>query len=736
MILHGRGLIPTDGRILHKAHTEPNPPPYYYWNNNSFDYQHFYHSGSMMIGYKDAWVAFHADFLITVDGFVERDMFIGEDQNVLQSVCLRVPKRCIYLTLKGVKDNPYFGLRYVLHHGGSRRMYGWWYPPEGTPPDSVVVQAKSDGTKERGTPGIPSSRMEPETSRVRQGIEGGTKVVSVMENHTAIPQNPCINQDFVPTSKRAIFTLLMPKKEEYVVAASVLSASIQKHVNETDTVILELVEHPLSRHEWAKLQRAGWTHKCTVPLVKPTFKPSGKFAEQFSKLHVWGMTTYDVALYMDSDTIVLGGLDELFDMKFEAPYKIGVTNDYRFDKNGWVDSFNMGVFVIHPSRDEYERLINLQQQGAVREYEQVMAEQGWLNVVYKDQWKDIGIKFNANIAALRDSKFKAARDDFRIVHFTLYKPWFGGKRLGSIIQEWNDLRNNTVSKYGCINKDFVKPSTHKLALVTFLTDMRMMNSKLMMEDHSDYTYGAAVLLKSIQEHVKKREMDLILLEIPSRPLTDNDRTYLKGLGWNICTVTPIDAKHRPFGRFVDQFNKFHLWSFVEYDKVLYLDSDALVVGNIDSLLDMTLESNQRIGVTQDFFGTRFVDKFNMGVFLIHPNITEFRLLLNLQEHDLVKYDHPQAEQGFLNVLYKDQWKEIGIKFNGNMAVWCQKRSAWPKDPRILHFTLEKGWSYPPPKHRVKSEEPYEVFLDIWKKAARDYGVWPKDNASSQVLEPK
>jgi lipopolysaccharide biosynthesis glycosyltransferase len=198
---------------------------------------------------------------------------------------------------------------------------------------------------------------------------------------------------------------------------------------------------------------------------------------------------------------------------------------------------------------------------------------------------------------------------------------------------------------------------------------------------------------------------------------------LKQLGWNICTVSPITAKHTPFGRFIDQFNKLHIWSFVEYDKIVYLDSDNLVTGNLDGLLERNLTDGKMIAVTQDFFGTRFVETFNMGVFLIHPNLTEFHRLMTLQANDEVKYDTPQAEQGFLNAVYKDQWEEIGIEYNANMAVWVNKRDAWPESPKIKHYTLEKPWQEYPPKYRSASGDVLDAFLSTWKDAARTYGVW-------------
>jgi len=140
MILQ-RDKVPTD-RILQMAHHKPNPPPYIWWNDKYTQRALFYHSGSQMVGYQDTWLAFHTEFLKTIDGFVQRSMFIGEDQTVLQSTCSRVPSLCAYVSFDQVGDNHYFGLRYVTHT--PNKTYKYWYPPtSGIVAERHEVQDKS-----------------------------------------------------------------------------------------------------------------------------------------------------------------------------------------------------------------------------------------------------------------------------------------------------------------------------------------------------------------------------------------------------------------------------------------------------------------------------------------------------------------------------------------------------------------------------------------------------------------
>lgn len=119
--------------MLFLAHHPPNAPPTKIFNNKYAPdmRKHFYTSGSMMAGYADTFQTFHNYFLETLQEFLDRDMFIGEDQLVLQSTCLLHPDLCAYVSFNQVNDNHYFGLRYILHHGGK---YTHWYPPGASAP--------------------------------------------------------------------------------------------------------------------------------------------------------------------------------------------------------------------------------------------------------------------------------------------------------------------------------------------------------------------------------------------------------------------------------------------------------------------------------------------------------------------------------------------------------------------------------------------------------------------------
>jgi hypothetical protein len=117
MIIQHPEVVP-NGTLLWMAHHPPNPPPSGpIWNDKWREKVHYFHSGSQAAGHKDVWLEYHARFAEVMDQFVERNMFIGEDQCVLQGTCQKYPDLCAYIPATDVKDNHYFGLRYALYHG-------------------------------------------------------------------------------------------------------------------------------------------------------------------------------------------------------------------------------------------------------------------------------------------------------------------------------------------------------------------------------------------------------------------------------------------------------------------------------------------------------------------------------------------------------------------------------------------------------------------------------------------
>ena len=247
----------------------------------------------------------------------------------------------------------------------------------------------------------------------------------------------------------------------------------------------------------------------------------------------------------------------------------------------------------------------------------------------------------------------------------------------------HDHKNQFIKS--CLNE--VK-FNHELSVWTMLTD------------DSNYTHSAVKLLKSIEQNVKSTKFDKLILELDEKRLPTYLKEILTKAGWTICIVYRIAPRdeQNTFPRFRDQFTKLILFNMSEYTSVVYFDSDTLVVNNIEPLLNIHKQldkENKKIACTKDIRDGQWQDTFNMGVFSIRPNQTEFERLIKMKSENKVHFETAMSEQGFLNVVYKNKWLEFGFENNANLAVYSQKKEYWTQSEQninVIHYTMNKPWA--------------------------------------------
>lgn len=265
---------------------------------------------------------------------------------------------------------------------------------------------------------------------------------SIHEVDTFQLSHHCLNKDFQPKHKISIWTMLNDNPA-YIKSALKLGRALKKHTVDTefDLVVMTLETKPLSNDSMAQLSKAGFMN-CAVSPIRPGHlegKTRKDLQEKFGVLHVFAMTVYETALFIDADTFVQGPIDDLLNMDLEGK-TIGVTRDIRSRK--WVDTFNTGVMLLHPALSEYDNLVKLLMDEYF-EFEYIMSDQGFLNAVYFNDWHEIGFLNNANLALYRfqrDFWDQHKLEDIRIIHYTMQKPWKCNAKgpYGPICQVWID----------------------------------------------------------------------------------------------------------------------------------------------------------------------------------------------------------------------------------------------------------------------------------------------------------
>ena len=147
------------------------------------------------------------------------------------------------------------------------------------------------------------------------------------------------------------------------------------------------------------------------------------------------------------------------------------------------------------------------------------------------------------------------------------------------------------------------------------------------------------------------------------------------------------AFHTP----LDNFAKLRLWQLTDYDRIVFIDADAIVLKNIDRLFAYP-EFSAAPNVYENLADFH---RLNSGVFVASPSEATFSAMLE-------RLDRPGAfwrrtDQTFLEGFFPD-WQGLPVFFNMLQYVWFNLPQLWDwKRISVLHYQYEKPWEKNHPK---------------------------------------
>ncbi|KAI3635782.1 hypothetical protein MIR68_006420 [Amoeboaphelidium protococcarum] len=164
----------------------------------------------------------------------------------------------------------------------------------------------------------------------------------------------------------------------------------------------------------------------------------------------------------------------------------------------------------------------------------------------------------------------------------------------------------------------------------------------------------------------------------------------------VTLIQPV-AGMEPPPHFYDQYTKLNIWNMTQYDRMVYLDADVLIVGDISALLD--LPQSVPLAAVGDIWENQsdgYRDTFNAGVMSLIPcsrMFTDFMRMMSCPDI----YPAVWAEQGLLNYYFRHGLVLMDYIYNLNLALlrsWGQAdlRRTWDRllpNARIIHYTLYK-----------------------------------------------
>lgn len=201
----------------------------------------------------------------------------------------------------------------------------------------------------------------------------------------------------------------------------------------------------------------------------------------------------------------------------------------------------------------------------------------------------------------------------------------------------------------------------------------------------DYVCGAIAAAQSIRMVGSTRDLVILVDET----ISEYHRSGLELAGWKVRTIKRIrnpKAEKDAYNEW--NYSKFRLWQLTDYDKIIFIDADLLILRNIDFLFGMP-----EISATGNN-GTLF----NSGVMVIEPSNCTFQLLMN-HINEIESYNG--GDQGYLNEIFT-WWHRIPKHINFLKNFWIgddevvklKKTRLFAAEPPVLyvlHYLGNKPW---------------------------------------------
>jgi lipopolysaccharide biosynthesis glycosyltransferase len=242
-----------------------------------------------------------------------------------------------------------------------------------------------------------------------------------------------------------------------------------------------------------------------------------------------------------------------------------------------------------------------------------------------------------------------------------------------------------------------------------------------------YLIGTTALLKSIVSNNKWFNGDFVII---SNDIDEADIDCLKKIYPNIKRVFIDDSiygyineytdsqlswKPEIQSKFIHMYHKFEVFGLSEYDKVVFLDSDTIVLGDIGALF----------GINCDFAAVKDQSRgdFNSGVMLIgskYLNNDVKRDMIRLADKMIkggnIIYDigSTMTDQSVINEYFGNNYYELPQQFNLFKTDYVS--SSWVANTKIVHYIYRKPWENASDNVRDNIEtlwDRYNVYREVF-----------------------
>ena len=213
--------------------------------------------------------------------------------------------------------------------------------------------------------------------------------------------------------------------------------------------------------------------------------------------------------------------------------------------------------------------------------------------------------------------------------------------------------------------------------------------------NKEYLIGFEVMLKSLIDNNPRVITDNLPFVIITNDLNPEDLVTSRKIYNNIHIKRYDESKYSQIEELKKQqmafgdYTKYEIFSLTEFKKIIFLDSDTIILGNIDYLIDF----KESFGCVRELF----IDQYNTGVMVIgnkylNPKITED--LINLTNiYGITEH----LDQDIINNYFIDVITPIPLEYN-YLKIYSKQifqNTGLPEYIKIIHYVVKKPWQQKP-----------------------------------------
>lgn len=215
----------------------------------------------------------------------------------------------------------------------------------------------------------------------------------------------------------------------------------------------------------------------------------------------------------------------------------------------------------------------------------------------------------------------------------------------------------------------------------------------------NYFIGALALYKSLKRVKSKYPLTILL----SKNIDSKIENILQQKDINYIRLTDSievtkNNKDQEYLHWSNTFDKLFIFELIQFKKIIFLDSDMMIVNNIDHLFEMKHMS----AVVSDRINDATCCELNSGLIVIEPQIEMLNQMKGLIQDVSIKFKN-FGDQDIIRLYYHD-WKnksELKLDDGYNMYypdidTFIQQGYSLSGDKKIyvIHFVgAKKPWNY-------------------------------------------